>query len=345
MALVAALALPVFTFAAETAFAAVAMPQQFYGTVSFQNGAAPDGVKIDAKIDGAVVASGLTSNGKYGYNPNLFFVTDQSGLNNGKTIQFYASGIAASQTATFQNGAFTNLNLTVNGSVGSISKGENDVITDTQAIVKPSAPLVVTMGDSLSVTVTSASDATSTLADIHKLGDAFYSGAAAILSGNNVLNGYEIKISGSGLTINVVLHYSDSGIDENSIKPYRFDGSNWVAITPFTIDKTANTVSFNISSANTPYVIFGQKPAAPAPAPVVTGGGGGGGGGGLLIQPLGMLTTGKGGDTNNDGKVDLLDFNAVMVNWGKTGANLADLSGDGVVDILDFNLVMVNWSK
>jgi hypothetical protein len=50
------------------------------------------------------------------------------------------------------------------------------------------------------------------------------------------------------------------------------------------------------------------------------------------------------GDINEDGTVDIFDFNTLMVNWGDSPANsAADLDGNGVVDIFDFNLLMVNW--
>jgi hypothetical protein len=51
-------------------------------------------------------------------------------------------------------------------------------------------------------------------------------------------------------------------------------------------------------------------------------------------------------DIVRDGKIDILDFNAVMVNWDKKGiGNSADANQDGLVDIFDFNLLMVNWAK
>lgn len=72
--------------------------------------------------------------------------------------------------------------------------------------------------------------------------------------------------------------------------------------------------------------------------------GGGGGGGGVVANT--NLIGGIVGDTNGDGKVDILDFNAMMMQWDRTGANLsADLDHDGKVDILDFNLLMIHWSK
>lgn len=49
-------------------------------------------------------------------------------------------------------------------------------------------------------------------------------------------------------------------------------------------------------------------------------------------------------DTNNDGKIDILDFNRLMADWIKKGKGLAaDWNRDGVVDLLDFNLLMIHW--
>jgi hypothetical protein len=50
-------------------------------------------------------------------------------------------------------------------------------------------------------------------------------------------------------------------------------------------------------------------------------------------------------DANNDAKVDVLDFNTLMVHWGEAGASIfTDFNGDGRVDVFDFNLLMVNWT-
>ena len=49
-------------------------------------------------------------------------------------------------------------------------------------------------------------------------------------------------------------------------------------------------------------------------------------------------------DINNDDKIDILDFNALMVSWGSAAVgSLADFNGDNKVDIFDFNLLMINW--
>ena len=198
--------LPVFAFAQTPG-----LPHQFFGAVKFTDGAAvPNGMTVEAKINGSVMGSSVTANGDYGYNPNLLFAADNQGVNAGKTVEFYISGTKANETATFTNGNSSQLNLTI------------------PALVPTLSP-------------------------------------------------------------------------------------------------------------------------TPTPTPV-PGGGGGGGGGGInnptpTPTPQILGTSIKKGDANNDGKVDILDFNTLMVNWGSASANNpADFNGDNKVDILDFNLLMVNWS-
>ncbi|MFZ4632461.1 MAG: hypothetical protein ACOYL8_04685 [Patescibacteria group bacterium] len=50
-------------------------------------------------------------------------------------------------------------------------------------------------------------------------------------------------------------------------------------------------------------------------------------------------------DIARDGLIDLLDFNSLMVNWGRSGINKADTNLDGMVDLLDFNSLMIHWGK
>lgn len=76
---------------------------------------------------------------------------------------------------------------------------------------------------------------------------------------------------------------------------------------------------------------------------ISNGGGSGGGSGGGVIQP--PVTIGK-VDANNDGKVNVLDFVVLMINWGKAGTgNVGDFNNDSKVDILDFITLMINWTK
>lgn len=49
-------------------------------------------------------------------------------------------------------------------------------------------------------------------------------------------------------------------------------------------------------------------------------------------------------DVVKDGQIDVIDFNLLMVNWGKDEAgNIADMNLDNSVDIIDFNILMIYW--
>jgi hypothetical protein len=259
----------IFLMFPAIACAAPSMPHQFYGTVNFSNGPAPNGLSVEVKLGDTTIQNTVTKDGKYGYDP-LFKVEDNSGTLSGKTVKFFVGGINTNSTAVFKNGDSSNINLTASGTIGTITKSENDVITDQVVTITPTNPTQVQMGDSLDVTISSDEDTTATIETVEKLENNFFTGSTAILSGNNLLNGYEIKINGEGINISVTLHYGETGIDPSTIKPYRFDGSTWVPITPFSINTSNQTVTFSISAANTPYVLFGQ--------PATSGGGGGGGG-------------------------------------------------------------------
>lgn len=102
-------------------------------------------------------------------------------------------------------------------------------------------------------------------------------------------------------------------------------------------EQTASFHSGTVQELNLA-VNFEIPPVAQPPS----GGGGGGGSGGSGNG--GGNAIWKVGDANHDGRVDILDFNILMVNWGSLNTNnIADFSLDGRVDILDFNLLMVNW--
>ena len=53
-------------------------------------------------------------------------------------------------------------------------------------------------------------------------------------------------------------------------------------------------------------------------------------------------------DLNNDGKVDIFDYNILMSNFGKTGVAgfvKSDINKDGKVDIFDYNILISNFGK
>ncbi len=335
------------------ALAVPAMPHQFYGTVSFSTGTTPDGLKVEAKIDNVIVGSVMTSGGKYGYSP-LFKVEDNNGALSGKTIKFFVSGIDTGITAIFENGESTNLPLTVPGTVGTITKTADDVISNQSIIITSVTPTVIKMGDSVQITVSSQSNTSANIETVQKLSTTSYTGGMAVMSGKTVLNGYEIKITdGSGISISVVMKYDATGIDESTVKPYLFNGTSWVEITPFTRDTVNKTITFSVSSVQTPYVVFGQPLASTSSGGSTTSSSGssGGGGGGVAVStitntPVTLSAAAQKVDANKDNKIDVLDFNTLMVNWGKTTANnVADFNSDGKVDIFDFNALMINWTK
>jgi len=309
----------------------LSLPNQFFGLVNFTDGVAPDGLVVEASINGVVVGNSVTVDGNYGYNPNLLFALDNQGVYAGEIVEFYVSGIKANETAVFVNGKSINLNLTVSGTVGTIEEtDENAVIENETIAVTPTQSTNIRLGTNLSITVSSVTNTNATIEKIEKM----TSGNVAVFSGKNFLNAYEIKISGKSLNISVTMIYDDTGIDEDTIAPYWFNGTTWVEITDSVVDKNANTITFTISSGSTTYAVFGSEPE-PEPSPAPTGGGGG-------TPPTTPSSTTQ-GDINGDDKVDKYDFALMMANWGKTGSNDSDLNEDGKVDKYDFALLMVNW--
>lgn len=339
----AALLLPIL------AEAAPGIPHQFYGSVNFSNGPAPDGLIVEARIDGQAVASTSVVDGQYGFSPNLFFVTDPENNRAGQRVYLFVSGINTEQSAVFVNGGYSQKDLTITGSVGTIEWEEDEVIDKTVAIApSTSAYTYIKVGESLNLTISSEVSTNATINQIKKLTSSFFTGSTAVIAGNNLLNAFEIDITGDNLNISVTITYDDTGIDESTVKPYKFDGT-WVPINGYSQNTSANTITFSISSAQTPYAVFGESSAPSAPAEETTSPSSGGGGGGAVstppVTPIPLSEAAKKMDTNQDGKIDILDFNSLMVNWGReeTG-NIADFDGNGKVDIFDFNLLMIYWT-
>ncbi len=119
----------------------------------------------------------------------------------------------------------------------------------------------------------------------------------------------------------------NNGMVYDTAEPVQVTGSALLRAVACYGSKTSPLASFT-------YVI--NENDSPAPS---SGGGGGGGGSYTPVS-----TTYPAGDINHDGKVDILDFNALLVHWGQKGSNIdADLNGNDVVGILDFNILIVNW--
>ena len=144
--------------------------------------------------------------------------------------------------------------------------------------------------------------------------------------GYKVYRDGELVVTQSGTT-----HTNTSGLSAGTTYAYKVKAYNNLVESSFSAEVTART---NDAAA--------------------TGGGGGGGdegggGGGGSTTTITTTTTtstlsveAKKVDANNDNKIDVLDFNTLIVNWGTTGG--ADFNQDGTVDVFDFNLLMINWS-
>ena len=65
----------------------------------------------------------------------------------------------------------------------------------------------------------------------------------------------------------------------------------------------------------------------------------------VTILPSPLIPEAQNTDANDDDRIDILDFNILMVNWGLAAKdNVADFNSDGAVDIFDFNLLMIYWT-
>ena len=108
-------------YCASTASAQPMLPHAFYGTVTIGGQPAPLDTLVTAKVNG--IESGNVTTwqvGEYGwglgipneeYQGNLLVQGEH--ISGGDTIEFYINNFKADQTATFDSGEFTELDLTV----------------------------------------------------------------------------------------------------------------------------------------------------------------------------------------------------------------------------------------
>jgi hypothetical protein len=125
-----------------------------------------------------------------------------------------------------------------------------------------------------------------------------------------------------------IVSTSSPTFDANAVGTYQF------------IYSVADTAG-NLASSTRTVIVEAATVATTSPTIMTYGSSGGGGGGGGSSAVSGLSAK---ADLNGDGLVNLLDFNLLMINWGKL-ASVADLNGDGLVNLLDFNLLMINWGK
>ena len=84
-------------------------PHLFYGTVTINWAAAPDGTRVSAEVDGVEAKTGTTREGIY-----LFWVDGAAG----DEVVFKVNGVVAEETGVFKSGGSTELNLSATQTAG-----------------------------------------------------------------------------------------------------------------------------------------------------------------------------------------------------------------------------------
>lgn len=170
-----------------------------------------------------------------------------------------------------------------------------------------------------------------------------FSDGVAVPNGRTI----EAKINGSVVGSSVTAN-GNYGYNPNLLFALDNDGVHAGKTVEFYVSgvKANETAVFaNGNSSQENLTIPASLPTTPTPSPTPTSGGGGGGVTTPTAPTSPLSAAAQKVDANKDNKIDVLDFNTLMVNWGKTTANnVADFNGDDKVDVFDFNLLMINWT-
>ncbi len=118
-------------------------PTRFFGTVTLNGQPAPNGATVQARVGtnncgtGTVTAAGSSSS----YVVDVLSATTQPGCGtDGATVSFTVNGAPASQTGTFQTGAFVSLNLTAQAATPTPSPTPARTATPSPTPVRTASP-------------------------------------------------------------------------------------------------------------------------------------------------------------------------------------------------------------
>ncbi len=340
------------------------LPHVFYGDITINDSQAPVGTVVIAKVNGVEKGRVTTEvTGKYGapgaYDQKLLVQGDITG---GVQITFSVSGVNRTPTVSFESGKVEQLNLaftisqvevTPSGLAGLLDNGTLAVSGTTESATSLNATQQVVINVAVDggaskvvlpqgTTITKAGggtfNANNLTANSVTAGSLSGLGSGVVADGALQwgLSGIELQFS-PAITITIFVGTSFNGQTLN-ITRSTSGSSGWTSdgiASPATCVVSFGECTFSATKAS--YFLASHTVATPTPTPS----GGGGGGGGSYSPPPSYET----GDTNEDGKVDILDFNSLMIHWGETTTNnIADFNNDNKVDIFDFNSLMINWT-
>ncbi|WP_128693984.1 hypothetical protein [Methanoculleus taiwanensis] len=264
------------------------IPQDFYGTVTDADGsAAPAGTIIVASSKGVPLGTIKTTvPGEYGGSgTEQRLIVQGTTLVSNAPIAFYIDGVKARETASFQSGCLTRLNLSASSALPKERPGES-----TTEPLSPKAGQNTTVtgnGTGTSVTLTTTVDLAdetiaftafdtppdnqavpSTLAPVGR-----YAEITSTIA-NNQIASVTIRITYTDAEI------AAAGIDEAGIRVYWWNPATalWEQL-PGGVD-TVQNYAWGTTSHFSTFALLSVKAVTPTP-----GGGGGGGGGGAAAGP------------------------------------------------------------
>jgi len=188
----------------------------------------------------------------------------------------------------------------------------------------------------------------------------FY-GTAKYTNGADITSGSVIVKIGTTQVATVAISSGKYGYTPNLLLVTDPDGTRAGQVLKFYVDSVDTGESAVFSNGGYTNLNIDIAPVA-TPTPTPASGGGGG-----AVQnpnpsstpsptpnPTPVLTStpapkivlteeAKKVDADNNGIIDVMDFNTLMVNWGN-GGGTGDFDGSGSVDVFDFNMLMINWS-
>jgi len=356
----AAVVLPAFALAAPPQ-----LPHLFYGNATNNGVGVPVNTVIIAKV-GGVEKGRITVSvaGKYGGSDALDGkLLVQGDIASGAVINFYIGNNTANQTANFISGKILSQDLTFNFDTLIVSSSDLlSLISNGTFLVSGTNTSASSIGVAQTTLINAGSNSVTLPLGvvITKVGGGSFDATAltavetAVSSLSGLGTGVVAKgalqwgLASLGLEFSTPIFikiYVGTSLNGQTLDVVRSatGNSGWTndGISPTTCVVTSGYCSFSATKAS--YYVASQTTTT-TNTTTTSSGGGGGGSSQAYISPLSGVAQKI--DANKDGKIDVLDFNTLMINWGKTeSSNVADFNSDGKVDIFDFNLLMINWTK